>query len=227
METIDIISIVTIAFLGSFGHCIGMCGGIVIAYSSSKVDGSFNRQKKAISHLLYSFGRVTIYVLMGALFGYFGSLFSFESQANTIFRMIIGVVMILTGLSLIGQIKFLAFIEHNFASSSLYKKIFQALIKSKSYISFYSLGLLNGFLPCGFVYFFAVTAANTSSPIYGALVMLIFGLSTIPALFSLGFFVSLFNKTRFRDLFVKLAAIAVIAYGVVGLFKSYMLFMSA
>ena len=227
MEAIDIISIVTIAFLGSFGHCIGMCGGIVIAYSSSKIDGSFNRQKKTISHLLYSFGRVTIYVLMGALFGYFGSLFSFDSQANTIFRMIIGVVMILTGLSLIGQIKFLAFIEHNFASSSLYKKTFQALIKSKSYTSFYSLGLLNGFLPCGFVYFFAATAANTSSPIYGALVMLIFGLSTIPALFSLGFFVSLFNKTRFRDLFVKLAAIAVIAYGVVGLFKSYMLFMSA
>jgi len=38
MDSIDLISIITIAFLGSIGHCIGMCGGIVIAYSSAKID---------------------------------------------------------------------------------------------------------------------------------------------------------------------------------------------
>jgi len=226
METINIISIITIAFLGSFGHCIGMCGGIVIAYSSAKIDDGFNKQKQLLSHLLYSFGRVTTYVIMGILFGYFGSLFSFDGQANTIFRMITGIVMILAGLSLVGQIKFLTLIEHNLSGSLWYKKVFQTLIRSKSYISFYSLGLLNGLLPCGFVYFFAITAANTASPIYGALVMLIFGLSTIPALFSLGYFVSLFSKTGIRDIFIKLAAIAVIVYGVVELYKGYMLYMN-
>ena len=224
METVNIISIITIAFLGSFGHCIGMCGGIVIAYSSSKIDDSFDKRKKIVSHLLYSFGRVTTYVILGILFGYFGSLFSFDGQANTVLRMITGIVMILAGLSLVGQIKFLTLIEHNLSGSLWYKKVFQTLIKSKSYLSFYSLGLLNGLLPCGFVYFFAVTAANTSSPFYGGLVMLIFGVSTIPALFSLGFFVSLFNKTGIRDILIKLAAIAVIVYGVVELYRGYMLF---
>ncbi len=224
METANIISIITIAFLGSFGHCVGMCGGIVIAYSSAKIDDSFNKRTKIISHLLYSFGRVSTYIIIGILFGYFGSLFSFDGEANTIFRMITGIVMILAGLSLVGQIKFLTLIEHNLSGSLWYKKIFQTLIKSKSYRSFYLLGLLNGLLPCGFVYFFAVTAANTASPIYGGLVMLIFGLSTIPALFSLGFFVSLFNKTGIRDVLIKLAAIAVIVYGVVELYKGYMLF---
>ncbi len=224
MEPINILSIVTIAFLGSFGHCVGMCGGIVIAYSSSKIDDSFQRRRKIISHLLYSFGRVTTYILIGVLFGYFGSLFSFDSKANTIFRMVTAIIMILAGLSLLGKVKFLTLIEHNFSTSSWYKKLFQTLIKSKSYRSFYSLGLLNGLLPCGFIYFFAVTAANTSSPLYGALVMLIFGLSTIPALFSLGFFVSLFNETKLRDMLIKLAAIAVIVYGIVELFKGYMLF---
>ena len=225
MESINIISIITIAFLGSFGHCVGMCGGIVIAYSSAKIDDGFSRQKQVFSHLLYSFGRVSTYVLMGILFGYFGSLFSFDGQANTVFRMITGIVMILAGLSLIGQIKFLSLIEHNLSGTLWYKKVFQTLIRSKSYLSFYSLGLLNGLLPCGFVYFFAITAANTASPIYGALVMLIFGLSTIPALFSLGFFISLFNQTGIRDVFIKLAAIAVILYGVVELYKGYMLYM--
>jgi sulfite exporter TauE/SafE len=203
-----------------------MCGGIVIAYSSAKIDENSSRHKQAISHILYSFGRVITYVLIGVLFGYFGSLFSFDGQINTVFRMVAGAVMVLAGLSLIGQIKFLTIIEHGLSSSSWYKKAFGTLIKSKSYLSFFSLGLLNGLLPCGFVYFFAVTAANTGSPVYGGIVMLIFGLSTIPALFSLGFFVSLFNKTSLRDIFMKLAALAVIVYGVVELYRGYMLFIA-
>lgn len=226
MEAVNIISIITIAFLGSFGHCVGMCGGIVIAYSSAKIDKGFSRQKQTFSHLLYSLGRVSTYIFFGVLFGYFGSLFSFDGEVNTIFRMITGLIMVLAGLSLLGQIKFLTIIEHSFSTTSWYKKSFQSLIKSKSYLSFYLLGLLNGFLPCGFVYFFAVTAANTASPIYGGLVMLIFGLSTIPALFSLGFFISLFNKTSLRDIFIKLAALGVIIYGITELYRGYMLFVS-
>ncbi len=226
MEAVNIISIITIAFLGSFGHCVGMCGGIVIAYSSAKIDKGFSSQKQTFSHLLYSLGRVSTYIFFGVLFGYFGSLFSFDGEVNTIFRMITGLIMVLAGLSLLGQIKFLTIIEHSFSTTSWYKKSFQSLIKSKSYLSFYLLGLLNGFLPCGFVYFFAVTAANTASPIYGGLVMLIFGLSTIPALFSLGFFISLFNKTSLRDIFIKLAALGVIIYGITELYRGYMLFVS-
>ena len=226
MEAVNIISIITIAFLGSFGHCVGMCGGIVIAYSSAKIDEGFSRQKQTLSHLLYSLGRVSTYIFFGVLFGYFGSLFSFDGEVNTIFRMTTGLVMVLAGLSLLGQVKFLTLIEHSFSTTSWYKKSFQSLIKSKSYLSFYSLGLLNGFLPCGFVYFFAVTAANTASPIYGGLVMLIFGLSTIPALFSLGFFISLFNKTSLRDIFIKLAALGVIIYGLTELYRGYMLFVN-
>ncbi len=77
MEAVNIISIITIAFLGSFGHCIGMCGGIVVAYSSAKVDAGFSKQKQILSHLLYSFGRVSTYVSMGVLFGYLGSYICF------------------------------------------------------------------------------------------------------------------------------------------------------
>jgi len=226
MEAVNIVSIITIALLGSFGHCIGMCGGIVVAYSSAKIDSTFSKQKKSISHILYSLGRVATYMLIGALFGYFGSLFSFDGEVNTLFRMIVGVIMVLAGLSLIGQIKFLTIIEHSLSNSNWYKKTFTNIIKSKSYSSFFLLGLLNGLLPCGFVYFFAVTAASTASPFYGAVVMLIFGLSTIPALFSLGFFVSLFNKTPLRNLFMKLAAIAVIIYGVVEIYRGYILFVA-
>ncbi len=44
--------------------------------------------------------------------------------------------------------------------------------------------------------------------------MLIFGLSTLPALFSLGFFVGVFKQSNLRDLFIKLASILVVAFGI-------------
>jgi len=221
VEAIDIISIITIAFLGSFGHCIGMCGGIVIAYSSTKIDQQWNKSQQSFAHILYSFGRILTYAILGAIFGYLGGVAIFSNTANGILWLIAGTVMLLTGLSLLGKLKFLTLIEHSFSSSSWYQKNFKSLLKSQTFFSFFLLGMLNGLLPCGFVYFFAITAASTASPFYGALVMIIFGLSTIPALFSLGFFVGLFKQTKLRNIMIKLAAISVILYGGYTIYNGY------
>lgn len=214
MENISLISIITIAILGSFGHCVGMCGGIVIAYSSTKVQSNWDKSKQTFSHILYSLGRVVTYSILGALFGFLGSVTTFNSTTNGIFLIFTGIVMLLVGLSLFGKLKFLTLIEHSVSKKAWYQRSFKKLISSNSLFSFYLLGMLNGLLPCGFVYFFAITAASTGSVLYGALVMSVFGLSTIPALFSLGFFVGLFKQSEFRNLMIKLASIAVILYGI-------------
>ncbi len=213
METISIITIISIAFLGSFGHCVGMCGGIVIAYSSTKIKNEWTKQVQAFAHLLYSFGRITTYVILGALFGLVGGVVTFDNLTSGIFLLITGSMMVLVGLSLLGKIKFLTMLEHSCSKSPLYQNSFKALLGSQSLFSFYLLGMLNGLLPCGFVYVFAITAASTGSAFWGAFVMLIFGLSTLPALFSLGFFVGLFKQSNLRDLFIKLASILVITFG--------------
>ena len=70
MDSINFISIITIAFLGSFGHCIGMCGGIVVAYSTTKIDDEWSKTKQSFAHLLYSFGRIFTYTTLGAMFGF-------------------------------------------------------------------------------------------------------------------------------------------------------------
>ena len=189
METISILSIITIAFLGSFGHCVGMCGGIVIAYSSTKIKSDWTKQVQALAHLLYSFGRISTYMILGALFGLVGGVVTFDNLTSGIFLLLTGFMMVLVGLSLLGKIKFLTILEHTCSKSPLYQNTFKALLGSQSLFSFYLLGMLNGLLPCGFVYVFAITAASTGSAFWGAFVMLIFGLSTLPALFSLGFFV--------------------------------------
>ena len=221
MEAIDLISIITIAFLGSFSHCVGMCGGIIIAYSSTKIDNKWSKSKQILAHLLYSFGRVTTYTTLGALFGYLGGVVSFNNIANGTLLIVAGVFMILSGLSLLGQLKFLNRIEHSMHNFSWYRKIFRETLQTKSLYSFYILGLLNGLLPCGLVYFFAVTSASTGSPFWGGVVMFIFGLSTIPALFSLGFFVGIYKNSSLRDFIIKIASIAVIAFGVYTIKNGY------
>ena len=190
-----------------------MCGGIVIAYSSTKIKNEWTKQVQALAHLLYSFGRITTYVILGALFGLVGGVVTFDNLTSGIFLLLTGFLMVLVGLSLLGKIKFLTILEHTCSKSPLYQNTFKALLGSQSLFSFYLLGMLNGLLPCGFVYVFAITAASTGSAFWGAFVMLIFGLSTLPALFSLGFFVGVFKQSNLRDLFIKLASILVITFG--------------
>ncbi|ADG94056.1 conserved hypothetical protein [Arcobacter nitrofigilis DSM 7299] len=221
MENISIITIIAIAFLGSFGHCVGMCGGIVIAYSSTKIDNSWSKVKQSLSHILYVLGRVSTYTILGFIFGYFGSVVTFNHTTNGILLLFTGFLMILVGLSLSGKLKFLTSIEHSVSKSKIYQQTFRKLLGSNSFISFYLLGMLNGLLPCGFVYVFAITAASTGSALWGAFVMFIFGLSTIPAMFSLGFFVGIFKQIALRNLFISIAAILVIIFGIYTMYNGY------
>jgi sulfite exporter TauE/SafE len=221
MGGIDILAVVTAAFLGSFGHCLGMCGGIVIAYSSAKIDKEWNRAHEVTAHLLYSLGRITTYVTLGAIFGAIGGVAKFNNLANGILTIVAGLFMILAGLSLIGKVEFLTKLEHSFSRSGWYQRAFRYVLRDRSLYSFYLLGLLNGLLPCGLVYFFAVEAASTGSPLWGAFVMLVFGLSTVPALLGLGLFTALFTKSNLRRVMINLAAIVVVIYGLYTLYRGY------
>jgi sulfite exporter TauE/SafE len=198
-----------------------MCGGIVMAYSTAKVDTHWTRLTQISSHILYSLGRVLTYTILGVMFGYLGGVATFSNSANGILLFIAGIAMVLTGASLLGKIKFLTIIEHSLSANSFYQNTFKAMLKSKSLTSFFILGMLNGLMPCGFVYFFAITAASTASPFWGGVVMMIFGLRTIPAMFSLGYFVGIFKQSSFRALMIKLAAIAVVIYGLLTIYNGY------
>lgn len=198
-----------------------MCGGIVLAYTSTKVDSSFNKTQQTLSHLSYSLGRVTTYTALGVFFGGLGQVISMSHIGNGVLLIVAGVIMLLSGLSLLGKLRFLNLIEYSTSKSGWYQRNFKRLIHSKSLYSFFALGMLNGLLPCGFVYFFAVTAASTGSALWGGVVMFIFGLSTIPALFSLGFFTGLFKLSSFRDIMIKIASIVIIIYSVVTLYYGY------
>jgi len=221
MGDIDFIIILTTAFLGSVGHCIGMCGGIVVAYTSSKMDPKSSYMQQTASHLSYNFGRVTTYTVLGATFGFVGQVLAFTPTTKGVLFVLTGILMVLTGLSLLGNIRFLNSAEWSVSKYAWYQNAFRKLISSKSYGSFFLLGMLNGIIPCGLVYSFAIFAASTADPLLGALVMATFGLATIPALFFLGFITKFLQKGSLRGTMMKLASILVILYGVMTLYKGY------
>ena len=223
MTGIDLGTVFLVAFLGSIGHCIGMCGGFIMAYSAAKVDREWSKAHQSVAHFLYNIGRVVSYMIIGAAFGLMGKMFAFSMASKGALFIFIGVLMVLMGLSLMGKLKFITYLESSGANSSLFRRLFRALITSKTLPSFFLLGMLNGFVPCGFVYFFAAFAAATASPLWGAVVMLVFGLATVPVLFTVGFFAGLAQKMRFREVAVQAAGALVIFYGLFTGYKGYML----
>ncbi|WP_456402957.1 sulfite exporter TauE/SafE family protein [Hydrogenimonas sp.] len=223
MGSVELSTIFLVALLGSFGHCIGMCGGFVLAYTAAKVDAEWSRQRQLGVHLLYSLGRVTSYMIVGAIFGFLGQKVGFDMTAKGALFIVVGLLMLLIGLSLIGKIKFLNSIESSIARSSLFGRLIRTAIHSKHPASFFFMGMLNGFIPCGLVYFFATAAIVAGSALKGALVMGVFGVATIPALLGVGIFSSFIKSSSYRALVIKIAAVIVMLFGLFTVYKGYVM----
>ncbi len=191
-----------------------MCGGFVMAYTSAKIAPSTSSSRQFFYHLIYNLGRISAYAMLGILFGWLGSIIPFSPKGSGYFYFATGLIMVLMGLSLMGKIKFLTSLESSIAFNPAIKKLFSILIHSKNLGSFYGLGMLNGFLPCGLVYFFLASAALSGSPLWGMITMLIFGFSTIPALLGFGFIIGFLHGSGLREMMIKLASIIIMVYGI-------------
>lgn len=194
-------------FISSF-HCIGMCGPIAMMLP---VD-NHNQAKKVTQILTYQIGRLTAYASIGLIFGLLGRglyLAGFQ-QKMSIF---IGVAMIAVIL-----IPESIFAKYNFSKPvfKLISKIKTTLgsqFKNKSYKSLFTIGLLNGFLPCGMVYVALFGAIAMQNEFYGVLYMILFGLGTIPMMSSVVYLNS-FLTIPVRNAIQKLIPFVVIIIGV-------------
>ena len=159
-------------------HCIGMCGPLVMAIPISH-QSNF---QKWVSILLYHFGKISSYSVLGILLGLFGSsLPLFGVQENL--SIVIGSIMLLYVLYVfVIKSKWkIPFLKSNILYTLIIKKM-GALFKSENRGSFYLIGFLNGLLPCGMVYLALTSALATQSLVQGGMIMAFFGLGTMPAL---------------------------------------------
>jgi len=183
---IDPVGAFLIGLLGGV-HCVGMCGGIVGAISLGMPPGAAPRWGL---HLAYNFGRIGSYTLAGAIAGGLGVFFSGllpVQQGQQFLLLLSGVFMILLGLYLAGWWRLLRHLEQ--AGGHLWRRIEplgRGLLPVRGVGQALALGSLWGWLPCGLVYSVLIWAVSAGSAAEGALLMLAFGLGTLPNLLAMG-----------------------------------------
>ncbi len=193
-------------FLGSY-HCIGMCGYIppLIQYKSW-----------ILGNILYNTGRIFTYMFLGFVSGYLGMFFhSLQFQLFQKFLTIfLGIMMIIFGIQVLGGIKEKGVPGLDVVFTTV------AEILSKFRQNPFFLGMFNGFLPCPLVYGFLTKAMFEASPIKGAIVMLFFGIGTVPAMMFSSFMFEKFSPVA-RKRLASLSGVIIIVFGIIAILRAF------
>lgn len=193
-----LIAAFSLGILGSF-HCVGMCGPIALALPVHQL----SPQGRIAGIILYNVGRAFTYAVLGAIFGALGMGVILAGYQQTL-SIVLGVLLLLT--VVLPSVKKDGFFSVVFPHLAFWLKArFSYLFSKRSYTALFLTGVFNGLLPCGLVYM-ALAGATASGDIFlGALFMAVFGLGTLPAMFSVTLFSSL--SASFRSSMRKLAPI--------------------
>ena len=175
-----------------------MCGPIAIALpvpKSSKLSFFTGR-------ILYNVGRVVTYSCLGLLFGLVGGRITLAG-AQQVVSIILGVAIVIAVL-LPQQYKNI-FVQHRLVQklAQPLKSNISILFKKGTLSSLFLIGILNGFLPCGFVYIGLAGSIASGNAISGAAVMMLFGLGTVPAMFTatvFGKFINIGIRAKLRKI---------------------------
>lgn len=198
-----VVAVFVASLLGSM-HCAGMCGGLLLFAVGDTGRAKPNAEPEAEAgdaprpraqgwrlHAAYHLGRLTTYSLLGAAAGAAGAALDLAGRLAGLQRaaailagcMLIGFGLIAAGRALGARIPharvpkpLLAFVERSQRAAFALRPLPRAG----------AIGLLTTFLPCGWLYAFAITAAGTGSAAIGALTMAVFWLGTLPVMMTLG-----------------------------------------
>ncbi len=203
-----LISGFTLGAAGSL-HCVGMCGPLSLALPVNH----FSKPQKFFSLLIYQFGRVITYSLIGLVFGLAGRRI-YISGYQQWFSIGLGIIVLL----LAALYFFSRYTVHlsllNRFYASIQKMIGKILKNAGSPFSFLLMGLANGLLPCGLVYV-AVAATLSFTEVYHSIgFMAMFGLGTLPAMMLVAY-AGQKLKLETRELLRKAVPYFVVAMGLI------------
>lgn len=221
-----ITSLLTAFVVGLLGgvHCVGMCGGIV----SMLTMGMAPERRGRLAALLplqlgYNLGRVAGYAFAGALLGGLGAVLLQAAALQWAQRLLYAfaaAVMIALGLYLGGWWRGLAVIER--AGTRLWRRlepVGRRLLPIRTWPQALAVGFVWAWLPCGLVYSVLILALGTGSPLAGALLMLAFGLGTLPNLLGIGLLAGAAARYLEAAWLRQAAGLLVIGFGAVALWQ--------
>jgi uncharacterized protein len=218
MLELSLMSAFLVGLLGG-GHCVGMCGGIVGAVSMH-----LPQSKSKVPFLLaYNTGRVLSYTIAGAIAGLVGASSFFLQHVLPIQHVLYSIsslMLIALGLYLAGIWHGVTYLEN--AGKVIWKTLqpySKRYIPVQNFRQAFILGGLWGWLPCGLVYSVLIASIATGNAVSGGLLMLAFGLGTLPTLLTMGM-AAVRLKTVLQNIWVRRASgLLVLGFGLVGLYK--------
>jgi len=217
MTDFNLLSAFLIGLAGGV-HCIGMCGGIVVALRMATP----SHRSPLPFTLMYNVGRIVSYSIAGALTGALGTILNRTlPNASTILTIFSGVMLIMLALYLGNWYKGLNALES--LGQGIFKRI-QPL--SKRFIPFSTplhalpYGFIWGWLPCGLVYSTLTWSLSSSSALDGALIMLFFGLGTLPTLIAASFSVDYLVRGFQHPITRQLIASAILMYAILLIYRA-------
>lgn len=210
---LDYALVMLLGFLGSFGHCIGMCGPLTAAFSLAQGQSATPTVwRSLLFHGLLNIGRMTSYALVGGAIGVLGSVLIAGGQFSGIdsllrrgIALFTGSLLIWMGLiqvapALLPKIPFL----HPMRPMRLHQRLNAAMTKLavRSHpLTPFLLGIAWGLIPCGFLYAAQLKATATGDLWKGAATMLAFGLGTLPSMMGIGLSTARLSADRRSQLF--------------------------
>jgi sulfite exporter TauE/SafE len=208
-----------VGLLGS-AHCVGMCGGFVVAVAHAG-----GRRRAALRQGAYFLGKTSTYAAFGALAGLAGGAAGLAlSGFQGLLSLLLGLVLVGVGLRLCGALRrFAGPTRIGGRAAAVLGGGVRRLMASDRPGAVFGLGALNGLLPCGLVHGMLAKAATTGSAGAGALTLAVFGLGTVPALFAAGLFGALMPPARRRWL-QRAGGVLVVALGALMLARSAVAF---
>jgi uncharacterized protein len=183
-------SMFLLGLMGS-GHCLGMCGPLVIAFP-----GSYARQT---AHVIYHSGRLITYTLVGAFLGAVGhglvrlsvltpqETLVWAGRIQLAISLPVALFLLILGLHRLGFLK-----EPQWMAEAApqrlpgYRTVLNRVLNRQGIGWLFPMGLMLGLLPCGLSYGAFARALAAGSPAQGAWMTALFGLGTLPALMLLG-----------------------------------------
>ena len=209
-------------------HCVGMCGGVVATLTM----GLAPAQRESLLRMLpfqlaYNIGRMGGYVLGGALVGGLGGLLMRSDGVQVVQRglyLLAALFMIALGLYLGGWWRGLVVVEQ--VGGGLWRRLEplgRRLLPIRSPWRAFGVGLVWAWLPCGLVYSVLIMCLGAGTMAKGALLMVAFGLGTLPNLLGIGLLAG--AAARYRDLAWarRTAGLIVLGFGLYALWQLFVL----
>lgn len=183
-------------------HCIGMCGGVMLSQSIGDAgQGKFTALRPTLA---YNFGRVVSYTIIGGLVGALGTVLSLSLPMQAGITMFAGLFMVVMGLNMAG-FSFLRRLQLRLPSMCAGNQQGRAP---------FTIGLLNGLMPCGPLQTMQLYALGTGSALEGATVMFLFALGTVPLMLPFGLAAGMLSKGHTKKI-LQFSGVLVLILGLI------------